>query len=155
MFRRCSQCHSITVCCKKLKSCTEVHNISYHFKISKKLLLVTTVEPKQRLCMRQSFPIFIIFRNQKWKCDILLQNISLLSYILHQYAVAYRGGAGVWSVQTPPPPPKFWRPTKIVPNSTRLWKLLKIAEFRTPTHQDGLKKGSKILKLPRFTIVLH
>jgi len=21
------------------------------------------------------------------------------------------------------PPPKFWRPSKIVPNSTRLWKL--------------------------------
>jgi len=35
-----------------------------------------------------------------------------------------------------------------VPNSTRLRKLLKIAEFRTPTPQDILKKGSKILKLP-------
>jgi len=35
-----------------------------------------------------------------------------------------------------------------VPNSTRLWKLLKIAEFRTQTHQDVGKKGSKILKLP-------
>ena len=32
---------------------------------------------------------------------------------------------------------------------------LKIAEFRTPTHQDVRKKGSKILKLPRFAIVLH
>ena len=54
-----------------------------------------------------------------------------------------------------PPPPKFRRPSKIVPNSTRLWKLLKITEFRTPTPQDVRKKGSKILKLPRFTIVLH
>ena len=35
-----------------------------------------------------------------------------------------------------------------MPNSTRLWKLLKIAEFRRPTHQDVRKKGSKILKLP-------
>jgi len=26
--------------------------------------------------------------------------------------------------------------------------MLKIAEFRTPTHQDVRKKGSKILKLP-------
>jgi len=26
--------------------------------------------------------------------------------------------------------------------------MLKIAEFRTPTHQDARKKGSKILKLP-------
>jgi len=33
-------------------------------------------------------------------------------------------------------------------NSTRLWKLLKTAEFRTPTPQDVRKKGSKILKLP-------
>jgi len=30
-------------------------------------------------------------------------------------------------------PPKFKRSSKIVPNSTWLWKLLKIAEFRTPT----------------------
>jgi len=35
-----------------------------------------------------------------------------------------------------------------VPNSTPLWKLLKIAEFRTPTPQDIRKKCSKILKLP-------
>ena len=52
---------------------------------------------------------------------------------------------GLW-VQTPPP--KFRRPSKIVSNSTRLWKLLKIAEFRTSTPQDVRKKGSKILKLP-------
>ena len=47
-----------------------------------------------------------------------------------------------------PHPPKFRRHSKIVPNSTWLWKLLKIAEFRTPTPQDVRKKGSKILKLP-------
>ena len=52
----------------------------------------------------------------------------------------------VWGIQ--PPPPKFRRPCKIVPNPARLWKLLKIAEFRTPTPQDVGKKGSKILKLP-------
>jgi len=46
------------------------------------------------------------------------------------------------------PPPKCRRPSKIVPNLTRLWKLLKIAEFRTPTPQGARKKGSKILKLP-------
>ena len=39
-------------------------------------------------------------------------------------------------------------PSKIVPNSTRLWKLLKITDFRTPTPQDVQKKGSKILQLP-------
>jgi len=48
----------------------------------------------------------------------------------------------------PSPSQKFRRPSKIVPNSTRLRKLLKIAEFRTPTPQDVQKKGSKILKLP-------
>ena len=59
-------------------------------------------------------------------------------------------GGGVGGSNRPPlPPPKFRRPSKIVPNSTRFWKLLKIAEFRTPTPQDVRgKKGSKILKLP-------
>jgi len=47
-----------------------------------------------------------------------------------------------------PLPPKFRRPSKIVPNSTRLWKLLKIAEFRTTTPPRCSEKGSKILKLP-------
>jgi len=53
---------------------------------------------------------------------------------------------GVWGVQTPPT--KFRRPSKVVPNSTRLWKLLKIAELRAPAPKDVRKKGSKILKLP-------
>ena len=59
-------------------------------------------------------------------------------------AVAYRGW--VWGGGLNPP--KFGRSSKIVPNSIRLWKLLKIAEFRKPTPQDVRKKGSKILKLP-------
>jgi len=59
--------------------------------------------------------------------------------------VAY-GGGEVWGVQTPLK--KFRRTSKIVPNSTRLWKLLKIAVFRTLTSQDVRKKGGKILKLP-------
>jgi len=46
----------------------------------------------------------------------------------------------------PPPRQKFRRPSKIVPDSTLLRKLLKIDEFRTPTTQDVRKKGSKILK---------
>ena len=72
----------------------------------------------------------------------------------HMGTVAYPGG-GVWGVSNPLSKKKFRRPFKIVPNSTRLWKLLKIAEFRTPAPQDVRKKGSKILKLPRFAIVLH
>jgi len=59
-------------------------------------------------------------------------------------SVAYRWGC--WGFE--PPPPKFRSPSKIVPNSTWLWKLLKIAEFRKPSPQDVRKKGSKILKLP-------
>jgi len=63
---------------------------------------------------------------------------------------------GGWGVQ--PPSPKFRRSSKIVPTSIRLWKLLKIAEFRMPTPQDVRKKGSKILKLPPvrncFTLVM-
>jgi hypothetical protein len=72
----------------------------------------------------------------------------------YSYCLQWRneGGFGVFK---PPPPPKFWRPTKIVPNSTRLWKLLKIPGFRTPTPQYVREKGSKILKLPRFAIILH
>jgi len=50
-------------------------------------------------------------------------------------SVAYRGG--VWGVQTPP---QFRRPSKIVPNSTRFVKTVKIAAFRTPTSQDVRKK---------------
>jgi len=47
-------------------------------------------------------------------------------------------GIGVFN-----PPPKFRRPSKIVPNSTQLWRLLKIAEFGTRTLQDvrGEKKA--------------
>ena len=59
----------------------------------------------------------------------------------------WRTKGRVLGVQTPLPL-KFRRPSKIVQNSTRLWKLLKIAWFGTPTLQDVRKKGSKILKLP-------
>ena len=68
-------------------------------------------------------------------------------------SVAYRGVS--LGDSNPPPPLKFRRPSKIVPNSPRLWKLLKSVEFRTPTPQDVRKKGSKILKLPTFAIVLQ
>ena len=78
-------------------------------------------------------------------------------YLLHvsaTYVVNLRQwrterGGGVGGAQTLPPlPRKFRRPSKIKPNSTQLCKMLKIAEFRTPTLQDVWKKVSKILKLP-------
>ena len=74
-------------------------------------------------------------------------------FCVYVYAVACRGAGGVWGVQTHPL--EFRRSSKIVPNSTRLWKLLKTAEFRTPIPQYVRKKGSKILKLSRFAIVLR
>jgi len=57
--------------------------------------------------------------------------------------VVYQGGC----LGVNPPPPKFGRPSKIMQNSTRLRKLLKTVEFRTPALQDVRKKGSKIPKL--------
>jgi len=56
-----------------------------------------------------------------------------------------RGVGLVWGLK---PPPKFRRPSKIEPNSTRLWKTLKIPEFRTPAPPRCSEEGSKILKLP-------
>ena len=52
------------------------------------------------------------------------------------------------------PPPNSEGPPKSCqtqPDSENL----KIYVLRTPTPQDVLKKGSKILKLPRFVTVLH
>jgi len=62
-----------------------------------------------------------------------------------------RGGGG--GVQTPLPeiPKALQNRAKFNP----IVKTVKIAEFRMPTPQDVGKKGSKILTLPRFAIVLH
>ena len=64
-----------------------------------------------------------------------------------------RGGGGVGVFN--PPPRNSEGPLKLFQTQPDLWKLLKTAEFRKPTLQDVRKKGSKILKLPRFAIVLH
>jgi hypothetical protein len=56
-------------------------------------------------------------------------------------------GFGVFKPPSPEIPKALQNRAKINP--------IKIAEFRTPTHQDVRKKGSKILKLPRFAIVLR
>ena len=65
-------------------------------------------------------------------------------------------GVGVWGVQTPPPQKNSEGPPKNHAKLNLIVKTLKkIAEFRTPTHLDVPKKGSKILKLRRFATVLH
>ena len=72
-----------------------------------------------------------------------------------QYAPTHsgvpRGGFGVFKL----PPRNSEGPPKLCQTQPDLRELLKIAEFRTPTPQDVRKEGSKILKLPRFTIVLY
>jgi hypothetical protein len=57
----------------------------------------------------------------------------------------------------PPPPRNSEGPPKNRAKFNPIVKIVKkVAEFRTPTHQDVReKKGSKILKLRRFAIVLH
>jgi len=94
-----------------------------------------------------------------------LRSVSAKEHLYHKWAAHWRlafvfclkqwrtEGGGFWWFN--PPAPEIPKPSKIVPNSIRLWKLLKIAEFRAPTPQDVRKKGSKILELPRFAIVLH
>jgi hypothetical protein len=69
------------------------------------------------------------------------------------YVKQWRTERGGWSVQPPPPeiPKAHQNRAKLNP----ICENLKIAECRTSTPQDVQKKGSKILKLPRFTIVLH
>jgi len=54
-----------------------------------------------------------------------------------------------------PLPPEIPKASKIVPNPTRLWKLSKNAEFRTPTPQDVRKKAVKFWNYCRIAIVLH
>jgi len=103
----------------------------------------------------QQWYMAAVFRNEETRRNIFrFLGLCFRSYQQQMWdswkdfwlAVAYRGRFG--GFKPPPPTPKFRRPSEIVPNSTRLWKLLKIAEFGTPTPQDVRKKGSKILKLP-------
>jgi hypothetical protein len=91
-----------------------------------------------------------------WLNNHVASSSDILPLIVSRLLLSkqWRTEGGVWGVQAAPPP-NFRRPSKLVPNSTRLWKLLKIAEFKTPTPRDVRKKGSKILKLPRIAIVLH
>jgi len=58
------------------------------------------------------------------------------------------GGGGFGVFKHTHPPPEIPKALQSRAKLNRLWKLLKIAEFGTPTPQDVQKKGSKILKLP-------
>ena len=76
--------------------------------------------------------------------------ISLLYLILNTSGVP-KGGLGCSN----PPPRDSEGPPKSCKTQPDCEICKKIAEFRTPTPQDVRKKGSKILKLPRFAIVLY
>jgi len=94
--------------------------------------------------------------------DNLRNGLHEVSKIVHEYedwiSALYGWTSGVpkggwgWGVQNPPPeiPKALQNRAKTQPD---LWKLLKIAGFRMPTPQDVRRKGSKILKLPRFAVV--
>ena len=74
--------------------------------------------------------------------------------IIEVYQHTYQwptGGGGLGGSTAPEIPKALQNRAKLNP----IVKTVKIAEFRMPTPQDVWKKGSKILKLPRFTIVLH
>ena len=62
---------------------------------------------------------------------------------------------GVWGVQTPLPRNSEGLPKNRAKLNPIAKTVKKIAEFMMLTHQDVRKKGSEILKLPRFAIVLH
>ena len=100
------------------------------------------MNPSSRPCWASVYGTHDILSSQY--CYVLEHLHTQQSLTNHTSQWHTEGGVGVFNL----PPPKFRRPSKIVPNPTRLWKLLKIAEFRTPRLQDVWKKGSKILKLP-------
>ena len=83
--------------------------------------------------------------------DINSDKLSDSTVILLQWRTE-----GVFGVFNPPPPRNSEGPRKNRAKLNPIVKTVKkIAEFRTPTHQDVRKRGSKILKLPKFAIVLH
>ena len=90
---------------------------------------------------------FSLFMTPFWcilRFKILCNNAGSEVLTVLLCSVVYRGGG----LRGSNPPPKFGKPSKIMPKSNRWWKLLKTAEFRTPSPQDVSKKDSKILKLP-------
>jgi len=117
--------------------------------VSKTQLTRFQIQPRKQLPWDWSYVVFVfdyIYTNVRGIKNNQAQMAHSVQCACQRITVWFVPGSGV---------PKFRTPSKIVPNSTRLWKLLKIAEFRTPTPQNVRKKGSKILKLHRFAIVLH
>ena len=128
--------HSTIYCCSVAMNRTAVAcfaDVSEF--VSLKIEFVISIE--DFLCVR-------ILTNRTKCCKVAIRtqqhcvNVSVLLW-----PVAYRRGVGGLGCSTPPR--KSEGPPKSCQTRPDLWKLLKIAEFRTPTHQDVRKKGSKIL----------
>jgi len=108
----------------------------------------THMKQKSKMASLQQKTVCMYCGSGRWTLWRRCDDITAWNMEGNPRTVVYWGGGSN-------PPSKFQRPSKIMPNSTRLWKLLKIAEFRVPTPQDVWKKGSKILELPRSAAVLH
>ena len=112
----------------------------------------------------------VSFKHNKIFLRFLLIMATCFDYSHHQALLRYRSllntfkmqtccpkqwrTVGGWGVQNPPPP----EIPKALQNRAKLTPIVKTVKncwFSTPTPQDVQEKGSKILKLPRFAIVLH
>ena len=124
---------------QSLSVCTIVHSTFTCYLISTSVSNVIT-------STKSSFTFFVFC-----SCTFFLNRQREIQELHTVTQWRTEGGFGVFNSPSEIP--------KALQNRARtqpdFWKLLKIAEFRTPTPQDVRKKGSKILKLPRFTIVLH
>jgi hypothetical protein len=80
----------------------------------------------------------------------LVENCSFGDSVLFLFTIWNTSGVprgGVVGFKHPPPTLKFLRPSKIVSNSTQLWKMLKMLNLGRQHPKMFGKKGSKILKL--------
>ena len=150
-----------SICAPSLKSAGDRWQLG--FKLCGAVNLLTVLECHENFTalfvvhmhMKGSFLFFFqkVFECFWWKkCSSFVSctesTLSLLnsvhihclrfSFVVMSSIFQWRTRGGIRVFKPPPEIPKAFQ--KIVPNSTPLWKLLKNAEFRTPTHQDVRKK---------------
>ena len=133
-----------------------MEDLGTYLKVKVKVIfsLKQATKDQRARCMCADSKYFLVSKItlQKYGKDPTGQADSQLcggNYIGSVLTVAHRGGFGVSTTRNSEGPPKSSQTQPDCENC------LKIAEFRTPKHQDVRKKGSKILKLTRFAIVLH
>jgi len=92
------------------------------------------------MILPEALPIFFT-TNKLPRCTCVLARA--MPVIITQQQWRTKGG-GVRGFK--PPPPEILKALQNCAKLNPSLKLLKIAEFRMPTHQDVRKKGSKLLK---------